>query len=78
MAQRWWLEWRDLLTGGLFNRRQLLMVCMAITALSSLMFYFVPQTAYDHRVNVWFSVFLFSIMPLAVFARFYQLISHVF
>ena len=78
MAQRWWLEWSELLTGGLFNRRQLLMVCMFITALSSVMFYFVPQTAYDHRVNVWFSLFLFSIMPLAVFARLYQLISHVF
>jgi signal transduction histidine kinase/CheY-like chemotaxis protein len=78
MAQRWWLEWRDLLTGGLFNRRQLLMVCLFITAVSSMMFYFVPQTAYDHRVNVWFSLFLFSIMPLAVFARLYHLISHVF
>jgi signal transduction histidine kinase/CheY-like chemotaxis protein len=72
------MEWRDLLAGGLFNRRQLLMVCISITALSSLMFYFVPQTAYDHRVNVWLSVFLFSIMPLAVFARLYHLISHVF
>lgn len=78
MAQRWWLEWRDLLTDGLFNRRQLLMVCMSITALSSLMFYFVPQTVYDHRVNVWLSVFLFSIMPFAVFVRFYHLICHVF
>jgi signal transduction histidine kinase/CheY-like chemotaxis protein len=72
------MEWRDLLTGGLFNRRQLLMVCMSITALSSLMFYFVPQTAYDHRVNLWLSGFLFAIMPLAVFARLYHLISHVF
>ena len=78
MAQRWWLEWSELLSGGLFNRRQLLMVCMSITAVSSMMFYFVPQTAYDHRLNVWLSVFLFSIMPLAVFARLYHLISHVF
>lgn len=78
MAQRWWVEWRDLLAGSLFNRRQLLMVCITITALSSLMFYFVPQTAYDHRVNVWLSAFLFLLMPLAVFARLYHLICHVF
>ena len=42
------------------------------------MFYFVPQTAYDHRVNVWLSAFLFLLMPLAVFARLYHLICHVF
>jgi signal transduction histidine kinase/CheY-like chemotaxis protein len=78
MAQRWWTEWSDLLAGGLFNRRQLLMVCMSITALSSLMFYFVPQTAYDQRVNVWLSAFLIVTMPFAVFARWYHLISHIF
>ena len=72
------MEWRDLLSGGLFNRRQLLMVCLTVTAVSSLLFYFVPQTAYDHNINLWLSTFLFAITPLAVFARFYYLISHVF
>jgi hypothetical protein len=46
------MEWRDLLSGGLFNRRQLLMVCLTVTAVSSLLFYFVPQTAYDHNINL--------------------------
>ena len=78
MAQRWWTEWRDLLSGGLFNRRQLLMVCLFITGMSSLMFYFVPQTAYDHNINLWLSSVLFAIMPLAVFTRLYGLICHVF
>lgn len=72
------MEWRDLLTGGLFNRRQLLMVCMTVTSVSSLLFYFVPHTAYDHNINLWLSTFLFAITPLAVFARLYDPISHVF
>lgn len=78
MAQQWWKEWRELLLGGLFNRRQLLMISMSITALSSLVFYFVPQTAYDHSVNVWLSAFLILMLPLAVFARLFHFISHVF
>lgn len=78
MAQRWWTEWRDLLSGGLFKRRQLLMVCLFITGMSSLVFYFVPQTAYDHNINLWLSSILFVILPLAVFPRLYKLISHVF
>lgn len=72
------MEWRDLLSGGLFNRRQLLMVCLIVTAVSSLLFYFVPHTAYDHSINLWLSTFLFAITPLAVFARLYYPISHVF
>lgn len=78
MAQRWWTQWRDLLSGGLFNRRQLLMVCLAITSLSSLMFYFVPQTAYDHRVNLWLSTVLLGLAPWAVYERFYVAVSHLF
>lgn len=72
------MEWRDLLAGGLFNHRQLLMVCMTITALSSLVFYFVPQTTYDKNVNLGLSTLLFLLTPLAVFSRLYQYISHVF
>jgi signal transduction histidine kinase/CheY-like chemotaxis protein len=72
------MEWRDLLSGGLFNRSQMLMVCLTVTAVSSLLFYFVPHTAYDHKINLWLSTFLFAITPLAVLARFYDLISHVF
>ena len=72
------MEWRDLVSGGVFNRRQLLMVCLIVTALSSLLFYFVPHTAYDHSINLWLGTFLLAITPLAVFARLYYPISHVF
>jgi signal transduction histidine kinase/CheY-like chemotaxis protein len=72
------MEWRDLLNGGLFNRRHLLIVCLSITSISSLMFYFVPQTAYDHRVNLWLGLVLIAMVPMAVFNRFYYWTSHLF
>lgn len=78
MAQRWWTEWRGLLLGGWFDRRQMLLVCLFITGTSSVMFYFVPQSSYNHITNLLLGAAVFVMMPFVVFERLFLAISHAF
>ena len=56
--------------------RSLLLLALWVTALTSFVFYLLPQPGYNPNANLALSVFLLALMPLTRFAQLHRAIAH--
>lgn len=69
MLLRWWRPEPPLGLGLGFTREQLLAVCMLVIGANALLFYFLPQSDYDHRANLVAAAVLSGLLPFSLSRR---------
>lgn len=68
---------KDVELGVPEHSRKLLVVALVLTSLVSSIFYFIPQDAYNHQINILMAVGLFVLLPAVHFARNLRWIAHL-
>ena len=69
MLLGWWRPESSLGPTLGFDREQLLAVCMLMIGANALLFYFLPQSDYDHRANLLTVAVMLAMLPFALLRR---------
>ena len=69
MLLGWWRPESSLGPTLGFDREQLLAVCMLMIGANALLFYFLPQSDYDHRANLLTVAVMLAMLPFALSRR---------
>lgn len=74
---RWWRPEQALGQDAGFTREQLLALCFLMVGVNSLAFYFLPQSSYDHRVNLAAALLFFGLIPWTLLRRLHLWMANV-